>query len=260
MIIKTSADQEGMNRASYICAVVRQAMLDAIVPGITTLELDEIAQKVMKGHDSISAPIHFYEFPGWTCISVNEVVAHGIPSNRILQAGDKVNVDVSLLHNGYCGDTGATVFVGETTERRQELLAASEEALRRGILEAQSGAFLHRIGGAIYQSARQSGFTVIRNLCGHGIGRTLHEAPGEILNYLNRSDRYRLPEGVVLAIETFISEGDDFVEQDEKDGWTLTTPRDSWVVQFEHTVQVTKKGPQILTALPNGDGLQYSMP
>ena len=257
MIIKNSADMDGMQRASYISAVARQAMLDQIAPGITTLELDEVARKILKDHDALSAPEHFYDFPGCTCISVNEEVAHGIPGNRVLKVGDKVNVDVSTVFDGYCGDTGATVFVGETTEERQRLLAASEEALLRGIMEAQSGALLNRIGGAIFQAARKNGFNVIKNLCGHGIGKSLHEEPGEVLNYLDRNQKYRLPEGVVLAIETFISEGDEFVKEGS-DGWTLTTPNKSWTVQFEHTVVVTKKGPQILTALPYG--LQYSMP
>lgn len=257
MIVKNEADQKGMWDASQISAIVRQKMLEAIAPGITTLELDEIARKLLKEYGALSAPQYFYDFPGVTCISINEVVAHGIPDERKLIEGDKVNVDVSVVYNGYCGDTGATFFVGETTDLRKKLLAASEEALRKGIMEARTGAFLNRIGGAIYQAARQEGFMVIRNLCGHGIGKTLHEEPGEVLNYLDRSNRYRLPEGVVLAIETFISEKDEIVHEGS-DGWTLTTDNKSWVVQFEHTVQITKEGPKILTALP--DGFQYSMP
>ena len=257
MIIKNSADMEGMQRASYISAVARQAMLDQVAPGITTLELDEVARKILKDHDALSAPEHFYDFPGCTCISVNEVVAHGIPSAYQLKEGDKVNVDVSAVLDGYCGDTGATVFVGETTKRRGKLLKASEDALRAGILEARAGNQLNRIGGAIFQEARKNGFTVIKNLCGHGIGKSLHEEPSEIMNYLERTQKYRLPDGVVLAIETFISESDEIVYEGS-DGWTLTTQKKSWVTQFEHTVQVTKEGPKILTALPYG--LQYSMP
>lgn len=257
MIIKNKADQRGMWEASQISAIVRQKMVEAIAPGITTLELDEIARKLLKDYGALSAPQYFYDFPGATCISINEVVAHGIPDERKLIEGDKVNVDVSVVYEGYCGDTGVTFFVGETTDIRQKLLTASEEALRKGILEARSGAFLNRIGGAIFQAARKEGFTVIRNLCGHGIGKTLHEEPSEILNYLDRSSRYRLPEGIVLAIETFISEKDELVHEGS-DGWTLTTDNKSWVVQFEHTIQITKEGPKILTAL--SEGFQYSMP
>ena len=257
MIIRSEKDQAGMLAVSQACAIARQAMLEAIEVGITTLELDEIARKVLKEHDALSAPEHFYDFPGCTCISVNEVVAHGIPSGYQLQEGDKVNVDVSAILDGYCGDTGATVFVGETTKRRAKLLRASEDALRAGILEARAGNQLNRIGGAIFQEARKHGFTVIKNLCGHGIGKSLHEEPNEIMNYLERTQKYRLPEGVILAIETFISESDEVVYEGS-DGWTLTTQKKSWVTQFEHTIQVTKEGPKILTALPYG--LQYSMP
>lgn len=256
MIVKTVKEREGMLAASQIAAIARQKMIEAIQPGITTLELDEIARKILKEYGADSAPEYFYQFPGCTCISVNEVVAHGIPDRRPLESGDKVNVDVSLFFEGYCGDTGATVFVGETTEQRRKLLMASEEALKNGILEARVGAAINRIGGAIYQTARKNGFTVIKNLCGHGIGPTLHEEPAEILNYLDRTSRYKLPEGVCLAIETFISEKDESVFEGA-DGWTLTTANKSWVVQFEHTVLVAKEGPELLTALPYG--LQYSM-
>lgn len=257
MIVRTTKEREGMLVASQIAAIARHEMLQAIQPGITTLELDEIARKILNEHGAESAPEHFYDFPGCTCISVNEVVAHGIPDRRPLEKGDKVNVDVSLFFEGYCGDTGATVFVEETNEVRQKLLIASEDALKKGIMEAKVGAGINRIGGAIYQTARQHGFTVVRNLCGHGIGPALHEEPNEILNYLDRANRYKLPEGVCLAIETFISEKDEIVYEGS-DGWTLTTENKSWVVQFEHTVLVTKEGPELLTALPYG--LQYSIP
>ena len=257
MIVKNEKDRNGMYLACQAAAIGRQVMLEKVAIGMTTKELDEIARSAMRDIGALSAPEHFYEFPGFTCISVNEEVAHGIPGDRILQHGDKVNIDVSVVLDGYCGDTGATIFLGETSLERQNLLAASEEALRKGIRVAKVGAPLNRIGGAIYQEARKAGFTVIRNLCGHGIGKSLHEEPNEILNYLDRQEKYRLPEGVVLAIETFISEGDEAVFEG-KDGWTLTTPKKSWVTQHEHTVMVSKEGPIILTALEKG--FQYSMP
>lgn len=250
MTVENEQDWEGLRRIGRIVAMARDEMLRCIVPGMTTAELDAIGEAVLKRHGATPAPSKEYGFPGATCISINDVAAHGIPGSRTIRHGDMVNVDVSAELDGYYADTGATTVVGtssaEHTELKRRLVESSRKALTAGIAEAKSGAKLNRIGKAIEREARSNGFTVIRNLAGHGVGRKLHEEPADITNFENKRDNRLLKNGVVLAIETFVSSGAEYVVEEE-DGWTIRTPDRSLVAQFEHTIVVTKEGPVILT-------------
>jgi methionyl aminopeptidase len=249
MTVENEKDWAGLRRIGQIVARARDEMLRSIVPGMTTAELDGIGEAALKRHGATPAPRKEYDFPGATCISINDVAAHGIPGRRTIRAGDIVNVDVSAELDGYYADTGATIVVEgapQEMELKQRLVESSRKALDAGMAEARSGAKLNRIGKAIEREARSRGFTVIRNLAGHGVGRKLHEEPGDIMNFENKRDGRLLKNGAVLAIETFLSTGAEYVVEEE-DGWTIRTPDRSLVAQFEHTVVVTKDGPVIMT-------------
>lgn len=246
MIVRTQGDLEALKEIGRICALVRDEMAKAVRPGITTLELDLIAKRLFEENEAESAPMGEYDFPGYTCISVNDVVAHGIPSDYALKEGDKVNIDVSASKNGFFADTGLTLNIPPTGEKNKLLLETAKKALYKSIEKAMPGTMTNNLGRAVYNEAQSHGFTVIKNLTGHGVGKTLHDHPENIFNYNERRGASLVKEGHVLAIETFISEKDDYVEE-YPDGWTLKTPHKNYIYQFEHTVVVTKDGPMILT-------------
>ncbi len=246
MIVRTQEDLEALKEIGRICALVRDEMAKAVRPGITTLELDLIAKRLFEENEAESAPMGEYDFPGYTCISVNDVVAHGIPSDYVLKEGDKVNIDVSASKNGFFADTGLTLNIPPTGEKNKLLLETAKKALYKSIEKAMPGTMTNNLGRAVYNEAQSHGFTVIKNLTGHGVGKTLHDHPENIFNYNERRGASLVKEGHVLAIETFISEKDDYVEE-YPDGWTLKTPHKNYIYQFEHTVVVTKDGPMILT-------------
>ncbi|ATW23823.1 type I methionyl aminopeptidase [Candidatus Formimonas warabiya] len=247
MTISSDSELAALKKIGNIVALAREEMMKAVKPGITTLELDRIGERVLSSYGAASAPKHEYNFPGATCISVNDEVAHGIPSSKVIREGDSVNIDVSAVLNGYFADTGATVIVEPASALKRELCDCSLSALTKGIRKAKAGTRINQIGRAIYHEAKSKGFTVIRDLTGHGIGRKLHEEPSYILNYFDIRDNRILNEGLVLAIETFVSTGAEHTVED-KNGWTLRTPDKSIVAQYEHTVVVTKGEPIILTA------------
>lgn len=246
MIVRTQENLEALKEIGRICALVRDEMAKAVRPGITTLELDLIAKRLFEENEAESAPMGEYDFPGYTCISVNDVVAHGIPSDYALKEGDKVNIDVSASKNGFFADTGLTLNIPPTGEKNKLLLETAKKALYKSIEKAMPGTMTNNLGRAVYNEAQSHGFTVIKNLTGHGVGKTLHDHPENIFNYNERRGASLVKEGHVLAIETFISEKDDYVEE-YPDGWTLKTPHKNYIYQFEHTVVVTKDGPLILT-------------
>ena len=246
MIVRTQEDLEALKEIGRICALVRDEMAKAVRPGITTLELDLIAKRLFEENEAESAPMGEYDFPGYTCISVNDVVAHGIPSDYALKEGDKVNIDVSASKNGFFADTGLTLNIPPAGEKNTLLLETAKKALYKSIEKAMPGTMTNNLGRAVYNEAQSHGFTVIKNLTGHGVGKTLHDHPENIFNYNERRGASLVKEGHVLAIETFISEKDDYVEE-YPDGWTLKTPHKNYIYQFEHTVVVTKEGPMILT-------------
>jgi len=246
MTIENQKDIDGVLNAGRVVANVRDAMLAAIEPGMTTAELDELGAELLARAGARSAPRLAYDFPGATCISVNEEAAHGIPGGRVIRAGDIVNVDVSAELDGYFADTGGTIVVPPVTASKARLCHATQLALRNALAEATAGAPINRIGKAIQQTAKSHGFKVIRNLAGHGVGRSLHEEPTDIVGYFDRRDTRRLRAGQVIAIEPFLSTRSTYVVEAE-DGWTLVGEPGNLSAQYEHTVIVTNGAPIIAT-------------
>lgn len=248
MIIKSEQDLEGLRKIGRIVALAREEMRRLAKPGMTTKELDLIGKRVLDEHGAESAPEKEYNFPGVTCISVNEEVAHGIPGDRVIQDGDLVNIDISAALDGYYADTGISFVVGQGDELKAKLCQAAEDAFWAAMKKTKAGAKRNQIGRAVFNEARKNGFTVIENLTGHGIGRSLHEEPEHILNYFEPRDGALLKDGLVLAVEPFVSaKANHIIELG--DGWTFVTPDKSLVAQCEHTIVVTKGEPIILTAL-----------
>lgn len=248
MTIVTEEELSGLKKVGEAVARTLAGMIDYLQPGITTAELDRLGEELLKKYGARSAPKLVYNFPGATCISVNNQVAHGIPGLHKIKRGDLINIDVSAELNGYFADTGASVPVGRPSLLLNELCACARRALHRAIETAGVGVPINAIGRVIEQEAYRAGFTVIKNLCGHGLGRTLHEEPVNILNFYYASDQRQLQEGQVIAIEPFISTGPELVDE-AGDGWTLTVPRGSLVAQFEHTVVIAKNKPVVITQL-----------
>ncbi|MBM7653298.1 type I methionyl aminopeptidase [Neobacillus cucumis] len=245
MIAKTEEDFKALKEIGRIVASIRDELVKRAVPGVTTKELDDIAAELFDKEGAISAPKGEYDFPGYTCISVNEEVAHGIPGDRVIQEGDLVNIDVSGSKNGYFADTGVSIVVGKGEEILTKICDVAKEAFEAGLQKVKPGSRISGMGKVVHQVARKHGLTVIMNLTGHGIGRTIHEEPEYIYNYNETSDHGLLKEGMVIAFEPFISTLDEEVFELE-DGWTFVTEQ-SFVAQYEHTLIVTKDGPIILT-------------
>ncbi len=246
MSISSEKDLEGLRKIGKIVARCLQHMQAQLEPGITTGELDAIGGKFLQAHGARSAPQLTYNFPGFTCISVNEEAAHGIPGSRILKAGDLVNIDVSAELDGYFADTGGSAIIPPETKLHQQICDVARRALESAMMEARAGAKLNRIGYAIETEARRSGLTVIENLGSHGVGRALHEEPGFIPGYYDRRDKRILKENQVITIEPFISSGAREVFENG-DGWTLVTNAGIFTAQYEHTLVITKGKPLIMT-------------
>jgi methionyl aminopeptidase len=245
MTVDNEEDLEGLIRAGRVVAEARDAMATAVVPGISTGELDAIGRQVFRRHGAKSAPRVTYGFPGSTCISLNDEAAHGIPSmTKHLRSGDLVNLDVSAELDGYWSDTGMSIAVGEGSSVAMRLLQATQHAQRLAMEAAVPGRRLRDVGRAAYSAARRHGFWVIANLYGHGIGRALHETPS--VPSVDDGQRTLLWEGLVLAVEPFLSVSANQVV-DDPDGWTLRTSDGSLVAQFEHSMVVTGNGPLVLT-------------
>jgi methionyl aminopeptidase len=246
MTIDGEGQLEGLRRVGRVVAEARDAMLAAVSPGITTGELDAIGRDVLRAHGARSAPQLVHRFPAATCISVNDEAAHGIPSGfRTLHQGDIVNVDVSAELDGWFADTGASAPVGRVDPIARRLIDATRLAQRDAMRAARAGRPLRHVGRAVQQRARRSGFSVLANLCGHGVGASLHEPPS-VASIEDPRDKTVLWEGLVLAIEPFLSTGAGYAVEGD-DGWTLRTPDGSLAAQFEHTVVVTKDRPLVLT-------------
>lgn len=247
MIIQTARELEQMQQISNIVATTLQQMISYTKEGMTTKEIDLFGERILKSYGANSAPSVTYNFPGCTCISVNNEMAHGIPSDRILQKGDVLNIDVSAELNGYFADNGASIVIGEDIHSNQKLVNTSIEALYKAISVIKGGVKINEVGRIIEKVAKSNGFKVINNLGGHGIGKSLHEEPDCILNYFDRSENRRFRKGSVVAIETFISTNSTSIYT-AKDGWTFLANNGGYCAQHEHTILVTDSKPIILTA------------
>lgn len=246
MSIESEADLIALRKIGRIVANCLQTMGKALEPGMTTRELDEIGRKYLELHGARSAPQLTYNFPGTTCISVNEEAAHGIPGDKILRASDLINIDVSAELDGYFADTGGSFIIPPETDLKRNLCLATKRALKAAMKEASAGKFINGIGRAIELEARRSRLSVIENLGSHGVGRALHEEPGFIPGYYDPKDRRVLKEGQVITIEPFLSTGAREVF-DTGDGWTLATNKKHLTAQYEHTMVITKGQPLIMT-------------
>lgn len=217
--------------------------------GMSTKQLDNYGAAILSDFGAKSAPFLTYQFPGCTCISVNNEFCHGIPSDkRILKEGDLVNIDVSAELNGFWSDNGGSFVIGEDIRQHQKLIDASKQILHKAIFNIKGGVRIADIGHLMETEAKKYGYKVIKNLTGHGIGRSLHEEPGEIANYRDRFNQTRFKKNSVVAIETFISTSSTFAET-LNDGWTMVGNKGGFMAQHEHTIVVTDGKPLILTEM-----------
>lgn len=246
MTVTDESDIQGLLLAGKAVAEARDVMGVSLEPGMTTGDLDAIGRTVLEKHGARSAPQLAYGFPATTCISVNDAIAHGVPSPwQTLKAGDLVNIDVSAELDGYWADTGASFPVGRVSDRARALLWATRQALHDAMAEVRAGVPIRAIGRAVERRAKRSRFQLVRDLCGHGVGRHIHEPP-VIPNVSAFNNRSLLWEGLVMTIEPFFTTGaTTFCEDD--DGWTLRTPDGSLGAQFEHTMIVTRGAPIVVT-------------
>ncbi len=246
MSINGPEELAGMRAAGAVVCLMLTAMKNAVRPGITTAELDEVGAGVMRQHGARSAPTLVYGFPGVNCISVNEEAVHGIPGTRALREGDLVKLDVTVEKNGFMADAAVTVPVGEVSEERRRLAECAERAFAKAMLVARAGFRVSEIGRAVEREVRRSGFSVIRDLGGHGIGRTIHEEP-RVPNFADPEANQILTEGLVITVEPIIAAGSgrSFVAPDK---WTIITSDHSASAHYEHTLVITKGAPMLLTA------------
>ncbi|MEO1260795.1 MAG: type I methionyl aminopeptidase [Bacteroidota bacterium] len=249
MSINSKSELEGIKKVNQVVGITLKKMRAYTRVGMSTKELDEYGNTILKKYGATSAPLRDYNFPGYTCISLNHEACHGIPSrNRIIKEGDLLNIDVSAELNGFYGDNGGSFIVGRDIQNLQPLVTASQEILNLAINKLKHNVRIYEIGGFIKKEANIRGFKVIKNLCGHGIGRKLHEYPSEIPNFKDRLNRVKLKDKMVIALETFISNNSNYVYE-TGDGWTMKARNNGFVAQHEHTVLITKEKPIVLTKI-----------
>ncbi|KFF04623.1 type I methionyl aminopeptidase [Flavobacterium reichenbachii] len=249
MSITTESELVGMQKASEAVAIALKEMRNFAKPGMTTKELDNFGGQILNDLGAKSAPYETYGFPGWTCISVNNEFCHGIPSDkRILAEGDLINIDVSAELDGFWSDNGGSFVIGEDLNQHQKLIEASKEILQKAIYNIKGGVRISDVGFIMETEAKKRGYKVIKNLTGHGIGRSLHEEPHDIANYKDRFNFTRFKKNSVVAIETFISTTSTYAET-LQDGWTMVGNKGGFMAQHEHTIIVTDGKPVILTEM-----------
>lgn len=249
MSISKETELNGMKKASEAVACTLKEMRNFAQPGMTTKQLDDYGAQILKDFGANPAPSLTYGFPGCTCISINNEFCHGIPSDkRILKEGDLVNIDVSGELDGFWSDNGSSFVLGNDVHQHQKLVDASKQILHKAIYNIKGGVRISEIGHLIETEAKKRGYKVIKNLTGHGIGRSLHEAPHEIANYSDRYNFTRFRKNSVVAIETFISTTSSYAETTQ-DGWTMVGNKGGFMAQHEHTIVVTDKVPIVLTEM-----------
>lgn len=251
IVLLSSREIEKMRRAGRLAAELLDHLAPMVKPGVSTLELNDEAERWTRAHGAKSAPLGYHGFPKSICTSINEVVCHGIPSaKQILKDGDIINIDVTPILDGYHGDTSKTFFVGTPSPTAKKLVEVTEECLRRGIAAVKPGARIGDIGAAIQEYAEGNGFSVVRDFVGHGVSNIFHTAP-QVPHYGTRGKGKRIRPGMVFTIEPMINEGTWEVEV-LADKWTAVTKDRKLSAQFEHTLAVTEDGVEILT-IPEAD-------
>ena len=251
--VKTPEEIGKMRVAGRLAAEVLQVVAPHVKPGVTTAELDRICHDhIVKVQDAVPANVGYRGFPATVCTSVNNVICHGIPSDaKVLKDGDIVNIDVTVIKDGWHGDTSRMYYVGEPSVMARRLVEVTREAMFRGIRVVRPGATLGDVGHAIQEDAEAERFSVVREYCGHGIGRVYHEVP-QVLHYGRAGDGLVLKEGMTFTIEPMINEGKRHTRL-LPDGWTVVTKDRKLSAQWEHTIAVTADGAEILTRLPGDD-------
>jgi len=246
MSIHSELELEQLRIIGRIVRLALNAMSAAVEPGVTTAQLDAVCARVLAEHEATPAPKKVYGFPGAACISVNDEVVHGVPGERVLGEGDLVKLDVTAEKGGFFADAAVTVRLGNVSATADALARCAESAFRQAMRVARAGYRIYEIGRAVEREVRQNGFTVLREYCGHGVGRTIHEYP-KVPNYLDLNYRARLTDGLVVAIEPIIAAGGGRSVLD-RDGWTVRTADHSLAAHYEHTVVITRGEPVLVTA------------
>jgi methionyl aminopeptidase len=241
------ADFEGMRKAGALAASVLDAIADYVKPGVTTNALNDLCHNMIVDAGAIPAPLGYRGYPKSVCTSVNHVVCHGIPNDHALKDGDIVNIDVTVILDGWHGDTSRMYWAGNVPIKAKRLTEVAYEAMMLGIAQVKPGNHIGDIGHAIQTYAEKHKFSVVRDYCGHGIGKVFHDAPN-VLHYGQPGQGPELKEGMFITVEPMINAGTYETRLNEKDGWTVTTRDRSLSAQFEHTVAVTKDGYEIFTS------------
>lgn len=247
IICKTPREIEIMREAGRIVALTHQELKQHITPGITTKELDQIAEKTIQKYGATPSFKGYNGFPGSICASVNEELVHGIPGKRKLKEGDIISIDIGAKYNGYHGDSAWTYPVGNISESVQKLLDVTEKSLYLGLEQVKPGERLSNISHAVQTHAEENGFSIVREYVGHGIGQDLHEDP-QIPHYGSPNRGPRLKPGMVICVEPMVNQGRRYVKT-LSDDWTVVTVDGKWCAHFEHTIALTEAGYEILTTL-----------
>jgi methionyl aminopeptidase len=245
MSIQTTEDEQGILTAGRIVADVIRQVRRAVAPGRTTAELDQVAARAIQAHGAVEAPRMVYGFPGAICLSINDEVVHGVPGGRALRAGDILTIDVTVAKDGYFADAAVTVPVGAVSPRARRLIRCAQAAFHKSLAVVRPGQPVWKIGEAIDQEVRRWGYWIIPELYGHGVGRSIHEAP-HVPNFADRSCTDRLEEGLVLTIEPMVSERGSRVYL-HPDRWTIATASGALSAHHEHTLIVTHGSPILAT-------------
>ena len=249
--IHTPDEFAAMRKAGALAASVLDSMTSAVEPGVTTNELNNICHRMILDAGAIPAPLNYRGFPKSICTSINHVVCHGIPDDKKLKKGDIVNIDVTVIVDGWHGDTSRMFWVGDVPIKAQRLTQITYDAMMLGIEQVKPGATVGDIGHAIQEFAEGHNFSVVREYCGHGLGKVFHDAPN-ILHYGKPGTGAVLEEGMFFTVEPMINAGKHHTKLNAKDGWTVTTRDRSLSAQFEHSIGVTKDGFELFTASPKG--------
>ena len=248
--IHKSEDFEGMRKAGNLAARTLDLLVDHVKPGVSTQELDRIAFNFIDSNNGFIAPLFYKGFPKSICTSLNHVICHGIPSNRVLESGDIVNIDVTVIVDGWHGDTSRMFPVGKINNKAQKLIDCTYEAMMNGIKAVSPNAHLGDIGAKIQSKAENQNYSVVRDFCGHGLGKVFHEYPN-ILHYGEIGEGDKIEQGMFFTVEPMINIGKYDVRM-LNDGWTAVTKDKTLSAQFEHSIGVTQDGHEIFTKSPAG--------